>query len=464
MSKTLKVILFLLFIFIFPQPTYAHAFGQSYTLPLPVWLYLWGGSAAVIVSFFLIALFSKSNGHKNKQSLIYFRIPNLEIINFLTIIVRAIVAFMFILVVVAGLFGSQSPNESIVPVLFWIIFYLGTTYLSIIFGNFFENINPFISFAKILSFKEKIKYPQKLSYIPALLYFFFIIWLELASNGLGVKPRFLAELLIAYAVTTVGGSFVFGYKNWFKYADFFTVFFSTISKISPLKIKDNKIQLKFQMTDEAKNISLLFLIMFALSSTAFDGFRQTKTWVIFFGGLEYLISSVFKIIPQTNAIETVALLISPLVFLYLYLLAIYFMKILFRTNYSVMDLALKFSFSLIPIAAAYNIAHYFTLLFIQGQSIISQISDPFNLGWNIFGTINYKVNIALLGASTIWNVEVAVIIIGHIAAVYFAHLKAQEIYMQNKKAIMSQIPMLLLMISYTMLGLWILSQPLTLKR
>ena len=139
------------------------------------------------------------------------------------------------------------------------------------------------------------------------------------------------------------------------------------------------------------------------------------------------------------------------------------MKQVAKTQLSIYSLSLKFAFTLIPIAVAYNVAHYFTLLLVQGQSAISQISDPFNLGWNLFGTINYKINVGLLGASSVWNVEVAVIIIGHIAAVYFAHLKAQEIYIQNKKAIISQIPMLVLMIIYTMTGLWILSQPLTLK-
>lgn len=116
---------------------------------------------------------------------------------------------------------------------------------------------------------------------------------------------------------------------------------------------------------------------------------------------------------------------------------------------------------MLPIALVYNIAHYYTLFLIQGQSLIPRLSDPFNFGWNLIGTVNYTPNVGIIGASFIWNSQVSFIILGHIAAVYLAHVIALKIFSHQKRAVISQIPMLILMVAYTVTGLWILSQPLT---
>ena len=36
----------------------AHGFGRLYTLPVPVWMYLYGAAAALLASFALIAWFA----------------------------------------------------------------------------------------------------------------------------------------------------------------------------------------------------------------------------------------------------------------------------------------------------------------------------------------------------------------------------------------------------------------------
>ena len=120
---------------------------------------------------------------------------------------------------------------------------------------------------------------------------------------------------------------------------------------------------------------------------------------------------------------------------------------------------LEFAPTLLPIAAAYHIAHYYTLLVIQGQDIVHLISDPFGFGWNIFGTANFKPNIALIDTKFIWNSQVIIIVLGHIIAVYLAHIRSIQLFKSDRKAILSQIPMLILMVFYTVVGLWILSLP-----
>ncbi len=97
---------------------------------------------------------------------------------------------------------------------------------------------------------------------------------------------------------------------------------------------------------------------------------------------------------------------------------------------------------------------------IQGQLIIPLISDPFGFEWVLFGTIDYKINIALVNAKLPWLVGLISIIIGHVMAVVTAHIIAIRYIERREMALRSQYPVLLLMVGYTILSLWILAQPL----
>jgi hypothetical protein len=122
-------------------------------------------------------------------------------------------------------------------------------------------------------------------------------------------------------------------------------------------------------------------------------------------------------------------------------------------------LARRFVFSLLPISIAYHIAHYFSYLFNGGQLIIPLLSDPFGFGWDLLGTTSYKPDIGLVGPILQWYVAVAAIIVGHVIAVYVAHLIALATFGDRRVALRSQLAILILMVGYTMLSLWILSQP-----
>jgi hypothetical protein len=135
------------------------------------------------------------------------------------------------------------------------------------------------------------------------------------------------------------------------------------------------------------------------------------------------------------------------------------MKLLTQAQSPTLVLAQKFAFSIVPIAVVYNTAHYYTLLLTQGQAVVTLASDPFGLGWNIFGTAGFVPNVSIIRADLIWYSQVFLIVLGHVAAVYLAHSTALKIFKKPRLAIISQLPMLVLMVSYTLIGLWILSQP-----
>jgi hypothetical protein len=117
--------------------------------------------------------------------------------------------------------------------------------------------------------------------------------------------------------------------------------------------------------------------------------------------------------------------------------------------------AARFAHTLVPIAFAYAFAHYFTLILFEGQQLISNISDPFGIGWDLFGTRNYKINF-FMGAIPIWYIQLGTIVIGHIAGVVLAHDRALADF-KGLGAVRSQYAMLVLMVLLTSLGLFILA-------
>jgi len=130
-----------------------------------------------------------------------------------------------------------------------------------------------------------------------------------------------------------------------------------------------------------------------------------------------------------------------------------------RSGLSIQEVARLFVLSLVPIALAYHLAHYLSFFLIVGQYMIPLASDPFGVGWDLFGTGLYMVNIGVVNARFVWITSVIAIVLGHIIAVFLAHVMAMRTFNSSHAALRSQIPMLFLMVGYTMLSLWILAQP-----
>jgi hypothetical protein len=121
--------------------------------------------------------------------------------------------------------------------------------------------------------------------------------------------------------------------------------------------------------------------------------------------------------------------------------------------------ARHFVLTLLPIAIAYHLAHYLVYLLLTGQYIIPAVSDPFGFGWDLFGTAFYKPDIELIDAKFAWYTAVIAIVTGHVIAVYLAHRTASRLFGDRSRTLASQVPMLALMVAYTMLSLWIIAQP-----
>jgi hypothetical protein len=432
-----------------PSSVSAHAFGAQYNLPVPVWLYLYSGAAAVIVSFIVVGVFlNQKRTSFNSPSKALFHLPRWghQVLKYLGL-------SLFLLTILTGLLGTNNSLLNFNMTFFWIIFFLGLTYLIGLSGDIWPYLNPLKTITELVekragSFEGVIRYPKNLSHLPALISYFLLIWIELVSR---VTPYTLSLRIIIYSLISFIFIYLFGKKVWLEYFDFFSLFFRLIGKVS--------LRTPFALVKtRAQSLVEVLFILFMLSSTAYDGFHSTQAWYKFefsyLVGIEQSLGDLGFIL-----IQTLALIFSALLFFTLYMSVVAVIKILLKSKKSVRELALDFGYTLVPIAFVYNIAHYYTLLLIQGQSIISLVSDPFGFGWNLFGTVNFIPNIGLIRADVIWNSQVGLIILGHVAGVYTAHLVALKVFPTQRQAVLSQFPMLLLMVLYTVAGLWILAQP-----
>ena len=461
-------VIFLLVIWLFSAaPVSAHAFGQSYNLPIPVWLYLFSGGTTLIVSFLIIGFFITQT---KKDTVVHTKsVPALKVIlnPLLQRFLKFLALALFIFTIITGLFGTSLSYFNFNMTAFWVLFLLGLSYFCVVFGDIYSVINPIKTILHSIEaflgeeLEGVVHVPQKLGYLPALSLYFAFIYLELIAHS---TPMLLSIMLILYVGIASTATVLFGKVVYFEYIDFFAVYFRLLGKISLFKTRDQNVVARpfflGLLEERADHLSILIFILFMLSSTAFDGFRSTTVWY------KVVLNFLQPYSPLVSAklldwIQIICLIASPFIFFACYGMAIAGMKIITKSKASLHQLSLDFAYSLIPIAVVYNIAHYYTLLLTQGQLIVSLISDPFGWGWNLFGTKSFTPNITFIDAGFVWHSQVALIVLGHVAAVYIAHLVSLKAFSSHKKALLSQIPMLFLMILYTMAGLWILSQPLS---
>ena len=127
-------------------------------------------------------------------------------------------------------------------------------------------------------------------------------------------------------------------------------------------------------------------------------------------------------------------------------------------GFSAAELRRAFVHTLVPIAGAYVAAHYLTYLLFSGQQIIYLSSDPFGQGWDLFGTAASGIDYSLLSQNGQWYAQVGCVVLGHVAGLVLAHDRALALYGQAKLAVRSQYWMLGIMVGFTTLALWLLSQ------
>jgi hypothetical protein len=185
-------------------------------------------------------------------------------------------------------------------------------------------------------------------------------------------------------------------------------------------------------------------VLATLATVVFDGWSQTDT----FGRLQQWFYDRWSFLADhVDVLQTVSLLAVVAIFVAAYLLVA-------RRD------ARAVAPTLIPIAAVYFAAHYFAYLLIAGQATLGVLVDPFGHGWNPAGLGEYELWKGIAPAALVWWVQVLLIVWGHVAAVFAAHRLALVRSRGAGRALLAQAPLVLLMVGYTVAGLWVLAQQL----
>lgn len=437
---------------IFPSTASAHGIGQVYALPVPLQYYLLGAGLAVAFSFFILALFLNK-----KQDQKTDRLVAMPWLSKALIVLRVIGLSLLLLTVFTGILGRQNPTENFAPIFFWIYFLLGMGILSLVIGNIWDKINPFKVITDWVNSDSKGSI-RMVSGAVGVVLLLALFWWELVSS-VSFVPRIMGILLAVYTLANLAMSRL--YVNWYERGEVFSVLFAFIGRLAHFRIgEDNQ---SLIVLSENKKLDgspspwwVLGIASILLAGASFDSLKESVMWFNWVKAVGFPTAS--------KVAETIGLILSPVFFLLTYLLAACIVKQLVGKGYKTLTIAQQFVVSLVPIAFGYTLAHNFSLFVVTAPRLLAVISDPFGFGWNLFGTAQYIQQDLILGAKAVWFIEIAFIVLAHVVGVIYAHVIALNVFKDSRLALKSQYPMALLMVGYTALTLWLLSQPLVIAR
>ncbi len=454
-----------------------HALVAREDLPIPDWLFAWGASVVLIVSFVALSFaWREPRLERDSWRPASGRLSGLLVNRGTEILAGAIGVFLFGLVIWAGLRGTEAPDRNFAVTFVFVTFWLGMVIASVIFGDVFRAFNPWRAVARAFSAgftavagqsaPAPYRYPERLGRWPAVIGLLAFVWFELIYGKtllvIGLNPHNLGVAVLAYSAFTFGGMALFGIERWVDRAEVFSVYMRMFSLLSPLEVREGRLGLRRPFSAAgrawAQVPGSVALVIASIGATSFDGGSE--------GAFESPISSLTDFVRDLGLGLVNALRISDTIFLVLVVLlvgAVYALGIQgMRTvapERSTGELRRAFAHSLIPIALAYLIAHYFSLIVFQEQAQFTYLlSDPLGTGKDYFGTASGGIDYALIGAEAIWYVQVAALVIGHVIGLVLAHDRAIAMFGDPRQATRSQYWMLSVMVAFTCFGLYLLSQ------
>ena len=447
----------------------AHAGERGFILLLPTGLFQAGGTIAVAVSFLVViwirasalrrtftgarrALFPVPRGHFGWNVL---------------------GSAVLVVLVAAGLAGSRDPLANPLPLSVWTLMWVGLAFAHAVLGYLWPILNPWTAFARPVrralgmtggDDKGVLPWPEALGTWPAVVLLLLFAWFELVYPA-PQDPAILAFAVAGYSVFTVTGMVLFGNDAWERNVEIFSRFFRIVSWIAPLRTVEEGGVRRLAVTipgarlldvDSPPAAGVVFVVV-ALATVSFDGLSRTFWWLDLMGEnpLEH---------PGRTALvgrNTAGLAGAAAALLAAY--AITAAAGAWWSGSAASVTLRRFVVSIVPIAFGYHFAHYLPSFLVDAQYAVKALSDPLNLGWNLLGTRDLHVTASFLthhaSVELIWYAQTAAIVAAHVAAVVVLHALAGESRDGRMGAVRSEIPLTVLMIGYTLFGLWLLSTP-----
>ena len=453
---------------VLPPAAAAHGIGAGVKdLPVPLWLFYYGAAIVLVVSF--VALGALWSRPVLDRAALGRALPapaqRVLLADAVVIASRALSVFLFVVVWASAAFGTRHAFQNLAPTFVYVVFWLGMPLLSVLLGDVWRVLNPWRAIAELASWARGSRgaarpYPHWLGYYPAAALLFAFTALELAFYDPS-RPRALAAAIAVYSAVTWAGAARWGNEEWFRYGDGFSVYFGFLARLAPLAVRAGRVIRRpplSGLTTIEPRPGLLAFVAVMLGSVAFDGFSRTSWWQ------KWLFEVQSPFLPNSIGIAdllTLLLNLSGLIGMITIVAVIFAAAIssarrLGRADRPFDDAIIP---SLVPIAFAYVVAHYFSLFVYQVQFAVPLLSDPLGRGWDVIGTADFRPNLTLLRPSTIWYVQAAALLVGHVCGLAVAHDRAIALLRSPRAALRSQYAILVLMVFYTVGGLWILSRP-----
>ena len=428
----------------------AHGVGSREDLPLPFHLLLIGAGLALVVSFVALgALWKQSRLRPEDGRLLPMALAlalDSAAVRGLFVIASLGITGWTLLALVLGKDNANNPVPSVVYVWLWV----GLAFGSMVFGGIWRLVNPVRwlhrGILAVLRIEEDFALAEyRLGYWPAATGLLAFAWLELIAPNNADLPA-LRIAILGYLVLSLVLAMAFG-RPYLLRGDPFTAWSSLYGTLSPLgRRADRRWVFRTPLhgplqLDAAPGLLAVTSVM--LGTTAYDGFSGETRWYSFVQS-----SSLPARVWETAALVTFSLVVAAS----LYAAAVLSARL---AGVSLRGVATAFAPSLIPIAAGYLVAHYWSLWVWEGTNGLAKMSDPLGTGANWLGTAGVAPSPSLIAPGLVAGIQVVAIITGHVLGVVAAHERAVSLF-PRRAAVLGQVPLLVLMVGYTVGGLTLL--------
>jgi hypothetical protein len=449
-----------------PASADAHGIVGKADLPIPVWLFSWTAAIVLVISFVALSTMWTRPQLQQQRLRRLFRLPRV-----LEWLASALGVGLFALVLYSGFDGAQVAQANFSVTFIYVVFWVGLPLVSVLVGDVFHALSPWRTCARVCAALVRLarggrpvhpplRYPRWLGLWPASAGIVGFAWLELIYVEKD-RPSILAALSLGYFAAMLLGMALFGIEEWCSQADGFSVYFNLLSKLSALvRGKDGVVysrRLLSGVTGLEIRAGTVAFICIQIGTTTFDGFSNGGIWRNNEPSLQGLFEDLgFHPTPAQELAYSLGMVFCLLLISAVYRVGIYGVGKV-SERYDRHTLTRTFAHTLVPIAFAYVLAHYFSLLLWQSQAMVYLASDPLGNGANIFATSNFQIDYHIISYAAIWYVQVAALLSGHVGGLALAHDRALVLYKDPEEAVRSQYWMLAVMVAFTSFGLWLLS-------
>ncbi len=431
----------------------AHGIGGAKDLPISPELAIAGATAALVVSFTVLAVAWRTPRYNATTSGRPAPAWLSDVLDatWWRALWRIVGMALFLYVGAAAMLGKDlviNPVLGVVYVWWWV----GLVPLSLLVGRAWKALSPVrtinLAFAKISGSDPErglFTYPERLGHWPAAIGLYAFVWLELVypySTELGPVRLWVA----AYVALMLVGGALFG-NTFYERADPFEVYSTLVARLSVWGRRDGQLLLRSPLGNldaTPARAGLLGVVAVLFGSTAFDSFKDSTRWVRFIQGgdvSEYLLNNLalLAFCVGVGLVFAAGTMLTGL-----------------GDDLHRRELPNLFAHSVVPIVVGYVVAHYLSYFVEVGQLTLIQLSDPLSNGSNLLGTGNWEVNYWLSYHPTLLaNVKVIAVVAGHVLGVVAAHDRAVRI-LPKRHQLTGQLPLLFAMVAFTVGGLYLL--------